>query len=262
MIDVFGVRSLVYWWGVFTATVFIKDWLGQLAALLKNPDMFTSAKIPFNTLPGLNELINNIAQYTRDAVKFDPNQSLATIGSFSIPGWGLAIFLGVLLLVFGVRAYIHALRSDPWYDDFLTLFILYVIIRFEGHIISSTKLPLLDSFKQLVDNQAISFAIIIGLLLGLSFSGEGLRSKRAFWRALIAALLVAMFIYPRETANIVGWAVDLLSQFGAALILPANLPFAALWGAIGMLLAFQRLAGQEGGAGGGGKPKREGKAEG
>ena len=254
MADVFGVRSLVYWWGVLTATVFIKDWLRQLAALLKSPDMFTPAKIPFNTLPGLNGVIDNIAQYTSEAVKFNPTQILATIGPIGIPGWSLAIILGIVLIALGVRAYIHALRSDPWYDDFITLFVLYVIIRFEGHIIGSTSLPILENFKQLAVNQVISFVIIIGLLLGLSFSGQGFRSKRAFWRASAAALIVAMFIYPRETANIVGWVVDLLAQFGAALILTTNLPFAALWGAIGMLLAFQRLTAQEAPGGGGGRP--------
>jgi hypothetical protein len=263
MADVFGVRSLIYWWAVLTATVFVKDWLKQLADLLRSPDMFTPSKIPFSTLPGLNQVIDNVADYVSKAIKFNPNQPLATIGSIAIPGWALAIFLAILLLALGVRAYIHALRSEPWYDDFLTLFLLYVIIRFEGHIIGATSLPILENLKQLATNQVLSFAIIIGLLLGLSFAGEGFRSKRAFWRALIAALLVAMFIYPRETANIVGWAIDLLAQLGGALLLPANLPFAVLWGAIGMFLAIQRLTTPEGGGGGGGgKAKSAGKAEG
>ncbi|MBI5029659.1 MAG: hypothetical protein HZB51_03975 [Chloroflexi bacterium] len=265
MADVFGVRSLIYWWAVLTATVFVKDWLRQLAVLLKSPDMFTPSKIPFSTLPGLNGVIDNVATYVSTAIKFNPNQVLATIGPIGIPGWSLAIIAGLVLLLFGVRTYIHALRSEPWYDDFFALFILYVIIRFEGHIIGSTSLPLLANFKELAVNQALSFFIIIGLLLGLSFSGSGFRSRRAFWRASTAALLVAMFIYPRETANIVGWAVDLLAQLGDALILPANLPFAVLWGAIGMFLALQRLTQESpsgsGGGHGGGKA-HEGKAEG
>jgi len=142
---------------------------------------------------------------------------------------------------------------------------LYVILRFEGHIVSSTSLPLTDAFKALFENQAVTFFLIVGLLLGLSFVGEGVHSKRAFWRALIAALIISLFMFPVETSNVLGFGVDALAQFGAALSLPANLPFAVAWGVIGMVLAINRLMTPEnlvGGGGGGRAAKRESKAEG
>jgi hypothetical protein len=258
MSDVFGIRSIIYWWGFLTATVFVRDWLRQLTDFIRQPDMFVPTKIPFNMLPGLNSTID-----VKTAVKFNPNQIIATIGPIGIPSWSLAILLGIILIVVGIRLYVRALRTEAWYDDFITLFILYVILRFEGHIISSTALPLTDSFKALFENQAVTFFLIVGLLLGLSFVGEGVHSKRAFWRALLAAQIISLFMFPRETANFLSYGVDALAQFGTALSLPANLPFAVAWGVVGMLLAIQRLVGSENAGGGGGhSAKRESKAEG
>lgn len=137
--------------------------------------------------------------------------------------------------------YIRALRSPSWFDDFFTLFILYIILRLEGHIISQTGLPLQDWFKALVDNQAISFFLILFLLLMLTFAGEGLRSKRSFWRALLAAMVVALFIYPSETASVLGSIIQALAFFGESLLKPENLPFEIAWGVIGMILAIHRL---------------------
>lgn len=262
MSEVFGIRSIIYWWGLLTATVFIKDWLRQLADFVRQPDMFVPSKIPFNVLPGLNDAIDNASTYMKTAVQFDPSQIIATVGPIAIPSWSIALILGLVLVVVGVRLYVRALRTEAWYDDFLTLFLLYVILRFEGHIISSTSLPLTDAFKALFQNQAVSFFLIVGLLLGLSFVGEGVHSKRAFWRALIAALIISLFMFPIATATILGAAVDALAQFGAALSLPANLPFAVAWGVFGMALAINRLTTPENFSGGGHTAKRESKAEG
>lgn len=262
MSEVFGIRSIIYWWGLLTATVFVRDWLRQLADFIRQPDMFVPSKIPFNTLPGLNSTIDNASTYVKTAVKFDPTQIIATIGPIGVPSWSVALLLGLILIILGIRLYIRALRTEAWYDDFLTLFLLYVILRFEGHIISSTSLPLTDAFKALFENQAVTFFLIVGLLLGLSFVGEGVHSKRAFWRALLAALIISLFMFPAETANIVGYGVDALAQFGAALSLSANLPFAIAWGVFGMVLAINRLMTPENFGGGGRAAKRESKAEG
>lgn len=241
MSEVFGARSLIYWWGLFTATAFIKDWLGEFAKLLKNPQMFVPTKIPFNSLPGLNAWIDGAANYIKAAVNFNPDQVIATIGPLSIKGWSIAVLLGALFLYFGIRMYIRALRSPAWFDDFLTIFVLYILLRLEGHIISSTSLPLTDSFRALVDNQGTTFVLILILLISLGIFGEGFRNKRTFWRALIEIALVALFMFPRETANVLGYIVDALGQFGAAITLSTNLPFAAAWGVIGLVLAIQRL---------------------
>ncbi len=240
--EVFSFRSLIYWWGVLSATVFVKDWLRQLSDLLKQPGTFSPEKIPFNLLPGLNMWIEGAAKYMRGSIKFDPNQPIVTAGSFGIPGWALAVLLGIVLLGLAFRFYYHALKSPSWFDDFLALLVIYAILRIEGRIAALTTLPLLDSFRAFIDNPVMAFLVMVILLVTLSFSGEGLRSKRAFWRALIEALLVSMFMFPAETAVVMSYVVDALWKFGAGLTLPENIPFAMLWGAIGMALALYRLA--------------------
>lgn len=248
--EVFSVRSLVYWWGFLTASAFIHEWLGKLAELLQDDTTFNRGKVPFSMLPGLNDWIDGAADYIKKAVDFKPDQVIATLGPVTIAGWVLAVFLGLLLIGLGVRLYLRALKSSSWFDDFFTLLVLYIILRFEGHIIGQTNLPVQGWFTGLVENQAISFFIILFLLLGLSFVGEGLKSKRAFWRALIAANLVGLFIYPSETANVLGYVVRAMEFFGKSLSTAQNLPFTITWGVIGMILAIHRLTTPEAAVGG------------
>jgi hypothetical protein len=56
---------------------------------------------------------------------------------------------------------------------------------------------------------------------------------------------MSLFMFPRETATVLSYGVDALAQFGAGLSLAANLPFAIIWGLLGMFLALQRLTSQE-----------------
>jgi len=232
-----------------TATAFIKDWLTNLGKLLTDGKTFTPDKVPFNMVPGLNAAIDKAAEYIRQAISFKPDQIIATIGPLPIPGWVLALVLGLVLIGLGVRLYLHALRSPAWYDDFVTLFVLYVILRLEGHIIGKTGLPLQNWFKALVDTQAVPFVIILILLFSLSFAGEGLQSKRAFWRALIAAALVSLLVYPIQTASVLGYLVNALAFFGDSLNKPENIYFTVAWGLLGMGLAIHRLTAPEGEAG-------------
>ncbi len=249
--ELFSIRSLVYWWGMLTATAFVKDWLVNLGKLLTDGKTFTPDKVPFNLVPGLNAAIDSAADYIRTAISFKPDQIIATIGPLVVQGWVLAVVLGLVLIGLGVRLYLHALRSPAWYDDFLTLFVLYIILRLEGHIVGQTGLPLQGWFKALVDNQAVPFVIIIILLLSLSFAGEGLRSKRAFWRALIAAVVVALFIYPSQTASALGYVVNGLVFLGNSLTNTRdNMTFIVAWGLIGMILAIHRLTTPEAEVGG------------
>ncbi|MDE3089980.1 MAG: hypothetical protein KGJ80_11420 [Chloroflexota bacterium] len=245
MAEVFSFRSLIYWWGILSATVFVKGWLEQLASFLKTSGTFTPDKIPFSLVPGLNSWIDGAAKYIRDSITFDPNQIVAGAGTFAIKGWMLALFFGVLLLILAVVLSARALQSPAWFDDFVVLLVIYVILRMVGHIVAIASLPFLDWFRALVDNPATAFGVLLVLLLFLSFLGEGVRSKRAFWRALIEAGVVSLFMFPLQTSIALGYGVDALAAFGAGLSRPENLPFAMVWGLIGMFLAFQRLATQE-----------------
>lgn len=252
MIDVFSARSLIYWWGMLTATLFVKEWLDALAHLFTDSVTFTPDKIPFNLVPGMNKGIDDLTEFIKTSINFNPDQVIATVGPLSFYGWGLALLLGIIILAAGIAMYVRALKTEAWYDDFLTLIFLYFILRIEGHIVGSTQLHLLDSFKAFVDNPTVTFAVLMILMLFLSFFGEGWNSKRAFWRALLEALFFALLIYPVVTANWIGAALHGLALFGGSLVPGVNVPFAMGWGLFGMALAIYRLMAQESPAGRGG----------
>ncbi len=245
MAEVFGVRSLIYWWGALTATVFIRDWLQQLAAFLLDPRLFSADKFPFNMLPGLNSWIDGAATYIRDRIQFDPNQVIAGSGALTIYNWMLAVAVGLILIGLAIALYIRALNTSTWLDDFLALGVFYVTLRIEGHITKLAALPIQNWFRDFVDSPGTAFLVMFVLVMILVFFGEGFHSKRAFWRALLEASIVALFMFPRETAYAFGYVVQALAQFGASLTVPENAPFAIIWGLIGMILAFHRLTTQE-----------------
>jgi hypothetical protein len=252
MSEVFGVRSLLYWWGVLTATVFVKDWLKQLAEFFKTSNTFTPDKIPFNIVPGVNSWIDGAADYIRVTIKFKPNDSLLTVGTFSVPSFVLAFLAGLILIGIATALVVRAIKSPVWFDDFIALAVMYVVLRLVGHVIAlATSLPFANSFRDFVNNPFAAYMVIMVLLLLLTFLGEGFQSKRAFWRALIAGSLLSLFMYPREISIVFGYILDALSQFGVGLASPTNVPFAVAWGVVGMVLALQRLATSESGGGGG-----------
>lgn len=254
MSEVFGARSLLYWWALLTATRFVQDWLKQLADFFKNPATFAPEKIPFNTLKGLNTWIDNAGDYVRSVVKFDPNAPLFAVGSIFVPSYVLAFLAGFILIAIAVALVVRAIKSPVWFDDFIALFVMYVVLRFVGHILSLvTGLPFAQTFRNFVNNPFAAYMIIMGLLLFITFFGEGFQSKRAFWRAIIASSGLSLYMFPREVSSVFGMILDALAQFGAGLANPANLPFAVAWGLVGMVLALYRLMLTEDRGKGGGK---------
>lgn len=245
MLEVFGARSLIYWWGLFTATVFVKDWLLQLSVFLLDPKSFSADKFPFNMLPGLNSGIDGVANYIRDRIQFKPDQIIAGSGALTIYNWMLAVAIGLILVGLAIALYIRALNTRTWLDDFLALAVIYIVLRIEGHIVALANLPIQNWFRDFVNSPGTAFLIMLLLVMILVFFGEGFRSKRAFWRALLEASVVALFMFPGETAQAFGYIVRALGQFGASLGVPANAPFAIIWGLLGMILAFHRLTTQE-----------------
>lgn len=246
MPEVFSAKSLIYWWGILTASALVKSWLEAIYAFLSDKSLFSPSRVPFSSLPGLNSWVDSAADYFKVAIKFNSTDPVATItGGPDIPGWILAAFLGLLLLGLVVRFYIHALRTDSWLDDFIALFLIYVALRFEGHLIGSSGLPFRNDFRDFIQNPVVTFLLLIAFLFLLTFFGEGLRSKRAFWRALTEGVFLALLMFPTETASVLGRIVDALAKFGGALLLRENWVFAVLWGALGMILAIYHLTSTE-----------------
>jgi hypothetical protein len=245
MSEVLGLRSLIYWWGALTATIFVNDWLKKIAAFFQDPKSFSSDKFPFNVLPGLNSWIDGAALYLRDAVKLDPKQVIAGSGSLAFYGWMFAVAVGMIFLGIAIALYLRALTTSAWVDDFVALAVIYVVLRIEGHVAAVAELPIQGWFRDLVDNPGSAFIILMLILATLVFFGEGFRNKRAFWRGLVQGCLFALFMFPRETAAAIGYVIQALAQFGASLTVPENAPFAIFWGLLGMFLALQRLTTQE-----------------
>lgn len=243
MAEIFGVRSLLYWWGVLTATVFVKDWLFQLALFFRTSDTFLPTRIPFNLLPSIDNAIKGVADYIKDTIKFKPDAVLIEIGTTRVQNYVLAILVGLICILFAALLLRRALRSHLWFDDFMALFVMYAVLRVVGHITSLTQtLPLANWFRVFADSKEAAYIVLMIVLLFLIFFGEGFQSKRAFWRAVIASFILSLFIYPQQVASYFGEFLGALALFGASLLDLKNIPFAITWGIIGMLLALYRLA--------------------
>ncbi len=262
MINVIHFRSWIFWWGALTASLFVQDWLKGIGGFFRESDMFDRAKLPFSVVPGVNSWIDDLAERIPESVQFNPTQDILVVGSFRLQGWVLAMTVGVLIFLLTIRYYRHALRTNAWFDDIFAIFSIYLVFRIEGHIIALSRLPILEGVRAFLNNPTTAFLTLLGLTLFLVFFGEGLRSKHAFWRAVAEIVLVALILFPDETAGAVGWVFDRFAAFGAYLKEPTNVSFAIVWGFIGMILAWQRLLrpepGEIGGGGGGGPPPKGG----
>lgn len=239
MREIAGPRSWIFWWAALTATVFLQDWLPQLANFFRTSGLFTPTSFPFSIVTSINGWIDGIAENIVKAVQFNPNQPIIT-SPITVQNWVLALIFGIIILAGAVALYVRALSSASLIDDIITLFALYFILRIEAHIVSIAKFSALNPVAQgVLSSRQLTFWVLILLLLVLVILGEGIHSRRAFWRGLFEAILLAMFLLPQETANAIAWFIDQLSNFGN--LLQTNLVFGLLWGLVGMLMALAWL---------------------
>jgi hypothetical protein len=244
MRDVFGSKNWVYWWAALTTTVFLR-WqvLPAIEGFFRDTGFFSPAQFPFSLVPGLNAWLDQLAFGIANAVQFQPNAPLLTSPIF-IPNWILAVIFGLLVLAGAVALYVRALKSSGFGDDILTLFGLYFILRLEGHIISFTDVGILEGTGNLlIENSLVGFWILMLALFALIFLGGGINSRRAFWRGLFEASLIALFLLPTQTAGVLAAFFGALSTFGTTL--SSNLILGIFWGILGALLAMSRLMGTQ-----------------
>lgn len=229
----------MFWWAAITATVFLKQWLPTISNFFQDSGFFSPLNFPFNLVGGLNAWLDELAAGIEGSVQFNPNAPLVS-SPVVVPNWILAVIVGLFVLGGAVALYVRALRSTAIGDDILTLFGLYFILRIEGYIIGFTNVgPLESASNLLTQNSLAGFWILMLALFVLVFIGGGVNSRRAFWRGLFEAVLIALFLLPTQTAAA-------LSSFFAALftftnLLDTNFVFGILWGVIGAILAFTRL---------------------
>jgi hypothetical protein len=239
MLNVLGPRSWIFWWAGLTAMAFLQDILHQVAEFFRNNAIFSRNIPPFSLVPNMNGWIDTIANSIQTNIQFDPAKPLATLGPLAIPNWTIAVLVGVLILAGALLVYRRALGTSALLDDFLALFLLYFVIRIEGHLFAIANI--LGSSKTIqaaLNNQYFSFGIVLLFLIGLAVTGEGLHSARSFWRALIELLLVGVLIFPTEAGMWVANGIDAFAGFGRLL---QQGPYSVAWGLIGLFLALRRL---------------------
>jgi hypothetical protein len=239
MAHVFGLRTLVYWWAALSATAFLKDWLGNMATAIQSSDLFSAERFPFNLIPNFNGWIDHAAEYVREAVRFKPEQELVAVGPIHVPSWAAAVVFALALAWLVAALYLRSLRSRTWHDDLVAILAAYVILRVEGHIIAAARLPIQEQFRMFVNDPAVAFIILVILVLSLILLGHGLRSPRAFLKACLEIVLLALFMFPRNTAFVLSLALRYLSQFGTSL--SQFTPLTISWGVLGIFLAWQRF---------------------
>jgi hypothetical protein len=239
MREVFGSRNWVFWWAALTASVFLKDQMPTIANFFQDRGFFSPNTFPFSLVSGLNKWLDTVAQGIENAVQFNPNAPIIG-GPIAVPNWILALFIGLLVLGGAVALYMRALRTSSVGDDILTLLGLYFILRIEGYIIGITQVgPLGGAGDFLVSNPLIGFWIMMLALFVMIFMGGGLNSRRAFWRGLLEAILIALFIVPTQTAQVLSSFFGGLFTFGN--LLASNAVVGVTWGVVGAILALTRL---------------------
>jgi hypothetical protein len=240
MRDVFGSRNWVYWWAALTTTVFLRlQVLPAIEAFFRDNGFFSPFNFPFSLVSGLNAWLDQLALGIETAVQFNPNAPLIS-SPVTVPNWILAVVIGLLVMGGAVAMYVRALKSSALGDDIITLFALYFILRIEGYIIGFTNVgPLEGAGNLLTQNPLAGFWILMVALFVLVFIGGGVSSRRAFWRGLLEATLIALFLLPTQTAGILAEVFRTLTAFGTTL--STNLFFGVAWGIIGAILALSRL---------------------
>lgn len=240
MRDVFGSRNWIFWWAALTSTVFLAPWLPVISNFFQDSGFFSPQNFPFSLVAGLNSWVDSVAQSIKDGIQFDPAAPAIATPFFTIPMWIVAVVFGLLVLAGAVALYVRALKSQAIGDDILTLLVLYFVLRIEAYIVSFSNIgPLTGAGTTVIENPLVGFWILMFFLFVLVFMGGGLRSRQAFWRGLLEAVLLALFVVPLQTAA-------LLSAFFAGLfafsnLLTSNMVFAAAWGVLGAVMALTRL---------------------
>ncbi len=239
MRDVFGHKNWIYWWAALTAMIFFREQLPTIAQFFKDSGFFSPTTFPFSLVSGLNAWIDSVAQSIENSIQFNPNAPLIT-APIVIPSWVLAVVVGLLVLAGAVALYTRALKSASLGDDILALLALYFVLRVEAHIIGLTNVgPLEGAGNFLIDNPLMSFYIMMFFLFVLVFIGGGMNSRRAFWRGLMEAVLIALFVLPAQTANLLGTTIMGLYTFTN--LVTTNLVIGIVWGVTGAVLAITRL---------------------
>lgn len=239
MRDVIGPRNWVFWWAAITASIFLKDWLPTLSDFFRDTTFFSSNSLPWSLLSGLNGWLDSIAQGIEDSVQFDPNQAII-VSPITVPNSILALLIGFLILGGAIGLYVRALHSNAIGDDIVTLLVLYFVLRIEAYIIGLTQFsPLQGAGEAVLQDTTLTFWILMFMLLVLILLGGGVRSRRAFWRGLFEAIIIALFVVPEQTAGALAAFFDGL--YTIVQLLQGNVIVGLLWGIIGMLLAITRL---------------------
>ncbi len=233
-------RNWIFWWALLTATYFVQGAIAWLASFFSSNAVFADTVPPFSLVSGLNTLIDQLAQNFLNNISFDATGTLAKIGPITIGNWIFAVLAAILILAGAAVIYVRALRTSALLDDLGALFLLYFVLQIESYILSISELPVLSQqVKDLFANQAFLFAVLIVLLIILTVTGGGYKDVRSFWRGGTELLIVALLIFPTQTAQMLAAAMNWILVFDS--LFSKYWLFAVLWAGAGLLLAMNRL---------------------
>jgi hypothetical protein len=238
--DVFGSRNWIFWWAALTSTVFLNPWLPVISNFFQDSGFFSPQNFPFSLVNGLNEWLDTVAESIREGVQFDPAAPAIATPFFTLPMWVVAVLFGLMVLIGAVAMYLRALRSHAIGDDILTLLVLYFVLRIEAYIVSFANIgPLTGAGTTVIENPLVGFWVLMFFLFVLVFMGGGLNSRQAFWRGLLEAVLLALFVIPLQTSQLL--AAFFAGLFSFSNLLTSNTVFAVAWGVLGAVMALTRL---------------------
>ncbi len=236
----FSPKNFIFWWAALTATLFVQDAIRWLSQFFRNSAVFAQTVPPFSLVSGLNDLIDQMANAFLKNVSFDPNGVLVKLGPITIGNWIFAVLAAILILAGAAVIYVRALKTSAILDDLGALFLLYFVLQIEAYLFSLSKLPILSQQVQgLLNNQAFLFGVLVLLLAVLTLTGGGYKDVRSFWRGGAELLIVALLIFPTQTAQLLATSMDYILLFDS--MFTKYWLFAILWGGFGFLLAMNRL---------------------
>ena len=172
-----------------------------------------------------------------------------------LTGFTVGLLLAAILLILAVRFYISAVKSPRIIDDFVAVFICFVVYHLEAQTFLAIGLKVGQTSvgQVMVDTRQAWVGFLAVVIIGLIVAGKGFQDSKVFWKGLIQLLLVWLFLLPRQAGVFTASLLDSLASIGQFLLdFQRNTTLVVIWALIGMMLGAYRLYTAQGAAGGGG----------
>ncbi len=247
MREVFNLkRTGVYWWGLITALIFLIPgaWLKGTASFIRTVDWLQPNKPPFVWFDNLGTWIDSVAEGVFKTVQFNPKAMFGTIGPYGIANLGIALVMGLLLIVFSFLLYRRAAATPGIWDDLVAMMVIYLVLRIEGVAAESLQIPLIDFLRTQAPQ---SYLVILGFyMVFMMIAGRGSQDSAVFFKVLFEAVIVWLFVVPQATAQALATIIEFPTSVHTFLVSdPSVQPYfpivEVIWAALGILMIGSSL---------------------